>query len=134
MGADDNRTVYTRYFAYDLSTPAGTAHSSPQRTNITVEDTVLELCALTIPNGHVGLTGFAIDYAGERILPWSDPNAFVRGNDQYLELVVGINVVGRLTFVTFNEGAYDHGHIVRLRQRYRAMPDAPAQPALAIVV
>lgn len=132
--SDNERVLWTRYFAYAVTTPAGTPIDAPQTTTLDVEDTILDSVELRIPDGHAGLTGWAIDYAEARILPWSSPDAWVRGDDDLLTFRVGFNITGSVNVVTYNLGVFDHTHIFRLQQSYRRAGPGSTLAPMAVVV
>lgn len=116
-----SRVVEDRYFEYVITTPHATPVETPQVTTIPVDNLILQNFHLTIPDGHVGLTGFALEFATKRIVPWDDANAWVITNDEQVTFPVAIEVGGHLDIVTYNLGAYDHNHYLRLHFRY--LPD-----------
>lgn len=114
------RVVQDRYFAYTILVPAGTAIEFPQTTTIAIDNLILQSFHLGIPDGHVGLTGFALEFATKRIVPWDDPDAWITSNDEEAQFAVGIEVGGHLNVVTYNLGKYDHRFYLRLHVRYLA--------------
>jgi hypothetical protein len=131
--ADNSRTVWLRYFSHRVTTPVGTLRTAPMVTTLDVEDTVLTSVHLQIPSGHAGLTGFAMEFAGERFLPWSADDAWISGDDDNTDFDVGLNITGTLNVVTYNEGTFPHEHLFRMAQRYRDIPGAAGAPALTVV-
>jgi len=97
-----------------VTTPAGTAEASPQTTTLAVVNLRLLALEVTIPNGHAGLTGFAVEYGGTRIIPFGVQEWLV-GNSEAFAFTVGFDI-GRtgLQVVTYNTGLFDHGHYLRL--------------------
>lgn len=115
------RVVRDRYFAYELAVPAGTPRSAPQEVDIPVGNLVLVSFDLDVPDGHVRQTGFALEFAGRRIVPWSDPDAWVITNRRNLTFNVGIEIGSELVVKMFNEGRFDHQFFLRLFLQY--LPD-----------
>lgn len=129
-----SRVIRDRYFAQRLVVPAGTIRTAPLSIPYAVDDLILARCDLQIPDGHVGLTGFAINFAGRRIVPWGDVDTWIQGNNDELNFHINFEVGTELVFVLYNEGAYDHAFYTRLQFKY--LPDRPAERAnhLAVVV
>jgi hypothetical protein len=128
------RVIADRYFAQRLTVPFGTPSSAPLLVPFPVDDLILVAVDLRIPDGAVGLTGFAIEYAGRRIVPWGDDTAWIQGNNDELSFSVNFEVGTEVVFVLYNEGAYDHAFYTRMQFRYLPAVDPNAAPALALVV
>lgn len=127
------RVVNDRYFARRLIVPAGTPRAFPLQIEVDVDDLILVAADLRIPDGPCGLTGFAIDFAGHRIVPWGDDDVWIQGNNDELSFSINFEVGTSITFSVYNEGAYDHAFYVRLQFRYLPPVVESAAPALAIV-
>lgn len=129
-----SRVVHDRYFAARLTVPTGTPRAAPLSIPFAVDNLILASLDLQIPDGHVGLTGFAINFAGKRIVPWDDEDSWIQGNNQDVPFSVMFEVGTEIVFVLYNEGAYDHNFYVRMQFKY--LPAKPAQRAnaLALVV
>lgn len=128
------RVVQDRYFAQRLTVPAGVPSTSPISIAFPVPPLILVGCELVIPDGHVGVTGFAIEFANRRIVPWGGEDDWIQGNADELAFTVNFEVGDGLGFVLYNEGAYPHSFYARMQMRY--LPDIPADyaPGLALVV
>jgi hypothetical protein len=128
------RVIADRYFAERLTCPAGVPAASPIAIPFPVDPLVFVQCELVIPDGHVGVTGFAIEFAGRRIVPWGGEDDWIQGNADELTFSVNFEVGTELVFMLYNEGAYDHSFYARLQMRY--LPDVPADlaPPLALVI
>lgn len=128
------RVIADRYFAQRLIVPAGTPRAFPMRIVVDVDDLILVACDLRIPDGPCGLTGFAVDYSGHRIVPWGGDDDWIQGNNDELSFSVNFEVGTAITFVLYNEGAYDHAFYVRMQFRYLPAVEQSAAPALALVI
>lgn len=102
------KTVGTRYWNTDIVVPHTTLSSAPLHTLLYVGDVTLGSCQIVIPNGHNGVTGIAIDYARQRIIPWERPGEFVVANDIELPFTIDIDISKPVDVYTYNEGQYDH--------------------------
>lgn len=128
------RVIEDRYFARRLTVPAGVPAAFPIAISFPVDPLILVRCELVIPDGHVGVTGFAIEFAGRRIVPWGSEDDWIQGNADELAFNVNFEVGTEIVFMLYNQGAYDHSFYARLQMRY--LPDVPADtsPALALVI
>lgn len=128
------RVVLDRYFAVTLTVPAHTDRAAPLDVVVPIDNLVLVGFTLTIPDGHVGVTGFALEFAGKRIVPWDDPDAWIIGNDEIVPFAVGIEVGTELVIRMFNDGFYDHRFFLRLHVQYLPDVQQDAGGADAIVI
>lgn len=70
-----------RVEVHDVTCPASTPSSAPLE--VAFNDVPANLMAVTIviPDGHAGLTGIALAYGHQPVLPRT-PGAFISGNDE----------------------------------------------------
>lgn len=70
---------------------------------------------MIIPDGHAGLTGVALQYAGEHVFPF-EADSWIEGNDEALDYPLDFEVGGAdVQILTFNtDDTYPHDHIVRI--------------------
>lgn len=62
---------WVRTFQFQVNVPANTTAANPQVSVAPIgPNVILRRVILTVPSGHVGLTGFALVYAGEHVLPF----------------------------------------------------------------
>lgn len=129
-----SRVIADRYFAQRLVVPSGTDPSNPLRIDVPTDDLIMVAASLRIPDGHVGLTGFAIDYQGHRIVPWGDDDAWIQGNNDELSFSINFEVGREYTFALYNQGVYDHAFYTRVQFRYLPSVDLSDVAPLALVV
>lgn len=129
-----SRVIADRYFAQRLIVPAGTLPTAPLQVDVPTDDLILVACDLRIPDGHVGLTGFAVDYQGHRIVPWGDDDTWIQGNNDELSFAINFEVGREFSFVLYNEGVYDHAFYTRMQFRYLPSVDVAQVAPLALVI
>lgn len=67
---------------YDVTCPASRPPTSPlEVTTIPASQFVVVKVWLIIPDGHAGLTGIALAFGHQPVIP-SNPGAFISGNDE----------------------------------------------------
>lgn len=97
-----------------VTTPADTLEAAPQTTSWTVGVGALRRLEVVIPDGHVGLTGFALRWGGRQIVPY-EAGEWITGNDDEvhvdLDIYTGVGVVAVVTFNT--DDAFPHSHHLR---------------------
>lgn len=114
-----------RQFPSRITTQANTTAASPLETAISLPRGTLERITVVIPSGHAGLTGLALQYAGEHVWPWG-PNTWLEGDDEVVESDIGFSLEGANLIVrTYNtDDTFDHDHLIRL-----VVLDPRGQPA-----
>lgn len=113
------RVVDPAYTPFTITTPKGTAIAAPQSTALNVPVGQLLEVELQIPPGHHGTTGFRLQLAGSAILPFSNPPAWILGDNYQRVFALDVEVGGGLVAVTYNVGNYDHTHYLRALVRSR---------------
>ncbi len=126
-------SLATRYVVANITTPAGTATNTPLTTAVPLGDLTLVSAHLRIPSGHCGLTGWRIDYSGSTIVPYSNPPAYIIGDDDKLDFDVDYEVGNTLNIVTYNLDVYAHTHYAVLKVHDLAQPEPPVFTPLTIV-
>lgn len=75
-------------FNYVVSCPASTPATAPVEVPFTgMDPIIIRKCTITIPAGHSGLTGIAIAFGHNNVLP-SNTGAFISGDDDLLPFVM----------------------------------------------
>lgn len=97
-----------------VTTPAGTAKTSPQITAITQQDWYVNRIKIRWPAGHNGLTGIYLAKSGAPIVPLVVQPVFIVANDDEEWFEIGDEMQGGLQAVTYNTGAFSHGHYLRI--------------------
>jgi hypothetical protein len=93
----------------------------------------LDRVAILVPPGHMGLTGVAIDYAGQRIAPWAgDPLWFVV-DDTTVDIEIGVDVTAPVVVRAHNADVHEHGFWCRFTVHVHGAPDEAgrARPLIA---
>lgn len=130
------KSVLDRYFPFVLTVPAHTPRATPLEIDTTIDNLILADVGLQIPNGHVGVTGLALFFSGQQILPWDQGTGWIQGDNLITQFPVNLEVgPGTLTWLLFNEGNHDHSFYLRLHVQY--LPDlravsAPVTDALVL--
>jgi len=89
-------------------TPAGTAPSAPQTTQLIPDHVWLSSVRYRFPPGPMGCLGFYVANGPARILPLPQSQPWIVGDDEEETLAYGGQVGGPLNLVTCNVGNYDH--------------------------
>src|SRR4051812_24349081 len=98
----------------DISCPAGTATSSPLETALTgVVDCQVVKVTIRIPAGHAGLTGIALGYGHNAVLPRTR-GRFISGDDEIIEYDMSNYITGpQWAAFTVNADTISHAWEVR---------------------
>lgn len=111
------RVVDPQYVALKVGTPPGSTSTSPQVVPITLPSGILEAVDLTIPPGHLGFTGVSLRLSGTTILPFSNPERFIIGDNLQETFLLGVEIDTKLQVASFNTGQYSHAFYFRFRVR-----------------
>lgn len=97
-----------RLYLLSAFTPKNTAIVAPVSTPWPMEDAHLDRITVIIPDGHAGLTGIRVLWAGTQIIPFST-NVYLTGNDRVVPIQFDdyITVTG-LVIQTYNTDIFDH--------------------------
>lgn len=120
------RVVAVRYLPLRVTIPKATAAGSPTSTSWDLGAVILDNVAVTIPTGHAGLTGVALELAGTRIMPWGDANTWLIAEGVELTFNIGIEVGRGLVVRGYNTDVNDHSFYLRAQTRDITMVDAGA--------
>jgi hypothetical protein len=82
----------------------------------------LEAVDLTIPPGHLGMTGFSLRLASVTILPYSNPGQFIVGDNLQETFLIGVEIDTGVRVVTYNTGQFLHAFYLRFRIRLNPIP------------
>lgn len=92
----------------DLTVPAGTPASAPVSAVVPVTTGWIGKARLTIPDGHNGLTGWALQVAGTTVIPYSGSGYVISNNHVYeWELNRQVNT-GQVVVMGYNTGQFPH--------------------------
>lgn len=108
------RSVTRQLHTCRLTVPAGTTAAAPATAVCDVGHVELSEVEVVVPSGHVGLTGFALAYANQRIVPWAGDLGWLVADDDKVTVPVGIEVSAPVVLQGYNLDAYDHSFYVRL--------------------
>jgi hypothetical protein len=128
------RSLHTRYLPLVITTTAGTASAAPLVTTLQTPPLNLDSIHVTIPSGHAGGTGFAVEWAGQRFVPFTNGQDWITADGVDLDFFVDIEIGGPLIFKTYNEGIYDHVHYVRVKVTDLPVASAPVTPVTIIPI
>ena len=103
-----NRVVSTRYPPLNLTVPPSTAIAAPVSFSPNLGDVMLLSIHLQIPPGHAGLTGIRFDSSGQTIVPWSQPSAWIIGDDTTPDFVVEVEVGNDFKVWAYNTDLIAH--------------------------
>lgn len=106
-------TLSQRTISTSLTVPSGTLSSAPVTANLQLGFVRLVELEVRIPAGHLGFTGFAIDHADVRLVPWNDPSQWLVGDNDLLRYPLDIDAPRVLVMKGFNTGTFSHAFYLR---------------------
>lgn len=86
----------------------GSTPTAPVATDISVGDLWVYSVEIEVPKGSAGLMGFALQYAGTQIIPWSTTASFVVADDYQHTFPIDAELGKGLKLVGYNQGAWAH--------------------------
>lgn len=97
-----------RLFYQSVTCPAGTLQAAPLSSAFPLEDAIMRRLAITIPDGHNGLTGIRILRGGQQIMPWAN-NQYIVANNRTIPIDYDDEITeSGLNVVAFNVDVFDH--------------------------
>lgn len=114
-----------RVLAFPITTPIGTLASAPQTTNVDLGVCTIDTVEIRIPSGHLGFTGFALEYGQQRLIPAFQPSAWIIGDNDLLDYVMNFDVGKPVQVKTYNTGNYPHTHYLRFLISDITLPSGP---------
>lgn len=118
------KTLTTRVIATRLAVPLGTPIASALSTTLDLGFVIIDWVEVRIPSGHLGFTGFALDNADARIVPWNDRNEWLIGDNDLLHYDVGVQASRSMTMRGYNTGAFNHTFYLRFQVSDIAPPSS----------
>lgn len=121
----------TKFSALNITTPKKTLTLD---TNITLPNAWVEKVIILFAPGHVLLTGVAIRYNGNTILPFDGVGQFIFGDNERLTFPIDMYMPARITVRTVNTDTLAHGHVVTFQwHTYKDAGVTPLAPIPTIV-
>jgi hypothetical protein len=103
----------TRVYTTVFTIPAGTAIAAPLSQAIALENNILDSLDVTIPDGHVGLTGLAVFWSGTQIFPYQGAT-WINGNNERIGYAYDAEITQNgLSLVGYNTDIYPHSFYLR---------------------
>jgi len=97
-----------RLFDISVAVPAGTPISAPVIQSWPLDEATLKRIEITIPDGHNGLTGIRILWAGQQIIPWSN-NQYLVGSGRTIPVEFNQDItISGLVIEAYNTDVYSH--------------------------
>lgn len=96
-----------------ISTPSGTALTSPQSTSVAFQPGIVVGLEVFVPLGHNGLTGWAVSQANTQIIPETGDPFFVMDNDTVKWPLDGFLNSGDWEFLSYNTDIVTHTFYLR---------------------
>lgn len=115
-------------FVYDVTAPANTPSTAPvEIAQLAGGLYVVEQVRIVVPAGHVGLTGLALAFGHQPVIPFNT-GAFISGDDEVFDYQLGDypNGVPWTVFVCNNDVL---AHVWELRWQVNYVSSAPATQA-----
>lgn len=103
-----SHALKTRYVPQQLTVPAGTASSAPTTLSWNLGAVILGSLEVMIPKGHAGLTGLAVTYSGQQLLPWVNAGGWLIGNDLDRRFTMQFEVGRPITLSAYNTDIFAH--------------------------
>lgn len=104
-------------YIFAVATPAGTAKSSPQTTQMTMPPRVVDRVEIEVPPGPRGEVGFHIGSKGTQIIP-DGVGTFIVTDGEVIQWPLEDQMdSGGWELVTYNTGFYSHTITVRFLVR-----------------
>lgn len=114
-----------REAVFHVTIPAGTPATNPLTSPLVWAPGYVRAIHVTIPDGHAGLTGYAIGYAGQQVVP-DETGTYIISNDEKITHEFAVTYIGQQwTLIGYNTDVYDH--TFHLRAEIDETP-TPAQP------
>lgn len=110
-----DKTFSTRIIATRLVVPLNTPIASAISQTLDLGFVVIDWVEVRIPSGHLGFTGFALDNADVRLVPWDNRNEWLIGDDDLLKYDIGAQASATMTMRGYNTGAFPHTFYLRFQ-------------------
>jgi hypothetical protein len=117
---------FERLEAKEVLVPANTAEGSPQITDLSFPAGEVAAIEVVIPPGHQGFTGFALEVAGQPILPRGTGDFIVASGEVIEWPVVGYPPSGDWSIRAYNTDVLDHTFYLRFYIRELISVPVPA--------
>lgn len=108
-----DKTLSTRVVAKRLNVPLGTAVATPVLQTVALGFVIIDWVEIRIPSGHLGFTGFALDNADVRLVPWNDRNEWLIGDNDLLTYEIAAEASDTMTMKGYNLGSWEHNFYLR---------------------
>lgn len=132
----------TRVYETTFLVPAGTPVAAPVTQAVPLEDNILDVVTIIVPDGHAGLTGFHILWGGTQILPYNAPSWLIANNEKIEWPYASEVTAAGLSVAGYNTDIWPHTFYVRWQvseigranssiviESPQAVPPAPADIA-----
>lgn len=121
-----------REAAFHITIPAHTPPTAPLVTALAFDPGYVRAVHVTIPDGHAGLTGYALGYAGQQIVP-NVTGVYIVSNDEKITHEFAVAFVGQQwSLVGYNNDVYDH--TFHLRVEIDETPAPAETPVLPLTI
>lgn len=97
-----------RVETFDVLVPAGTAIASPQTTNLSFNQGIVERIEIIIPPGPSGLVGFRIRHSSQTIIPENAANWIISDNEKISWPLEDFPVGNKWACMAYNTDVFDH--------------------------
>jgi hypothetical protein len=125
--------VANRIEPFEVTVPAGTASSAPQRTSLAFPDGEAVRLEIRMPPGPSGLVGFQVHYSGQSVIPYRG-STFIKGDDERFDWdLERYPERGDWELLAYNTDIYDHTLYLRFHVVDRMSAVPRSVPILDIV-
>lgn len=104
-----------RFVTRDTLVPANTAEASAVSDTWSLGRVVVVELTVVVPSGHAGLTGYAVQYDGERIVPFGGSTDWIVADGVEIPIPVDVEIGHALVIRAFNTDIYSHRFYTRAR-------------------
>lgn len=117
-----------KHFRVDVTVQPNTAAAAATATNVELGLVIVDTIEVLIPLGHAGLTGLRVTYDGATILPWTQGDRWLIGDNVDRAFPVGLPVSHPLVVRAFNtDDTFPHTFFLNIA--YRDQVDQLDEPA-----
>lgn len=108
-----NKTLSSRVISTRLAVPLNTPIASAISQTIDLGYVIIDWVEVRIPSGHLGFTGFALDNADVRLVPWNNRNEWLIGDNDLLDYEISMEASATMRMRGYNTGSFNHTFYLR---------------------
>lgn len=118
MPAELSQHPEVKHFRVDVAVAANTAAAAATATNVALGLVIVDSIEVLIPIGHAGLTGLRVTYDGATVLPWTQDDRWLIGDDIERVFALGLPISHPLVVRAFNtDDTFPHTFYLNIAYR-----------------